>query len=46
MLLAKKSLPFLTGKKIYLRQFVKKDITHKYLKWINFKKNNFFFRDR
>ena len=42
MLLAKKSLPFLTGKKIYLRQFVKQDISHKYLKWINFKKNNFF----
>ena len=39
MLLTKKNLPFLIGKKIYLRQFLKRDITSKYLSWINSKKN-------
>ena len=38
MLLTKKNLPFLIGKKIYLRQFLKRDITSKYLSWINSKK--------
>ena len=42
MLLPKKKLPFLIGKKIYLRQFVKSDINLKYLNWINSQKNNFF----
>ena len=42
MLLPKKKLPFLIGKKIYLRQFVKSDINLKYLSWINSKENNFF----
>ena len=35
-------MPFLIGKKIYLRQFVKSDINLKYLNWINSQKNNFF----
>ena len=39
MLLPNKNLPFLIGKKIYLRQFLKKDINFKYLNWINSKKN-------
>ena len=42
MLLPKKKLPFLIGKKIYLRQFVKSDINLKYFNWINSQKNNFF----
>lgn len=37
-----KNPPFLTGRKVYLRQFDKKDLTSRYLKWINDKKNNFF----
>ena len=38
MLLPKKKLPFLIGKKIYLRQFVKADINLKYFNWINSQK--------
>lgn len=42
MLLTKKKIPFLIGRKIYLRQFLKEDISTKYLNWINSKKNNFY----
>ena len=42
MKLDKTNLPFLKGKKIYLREFLKKDINKDYLQWINSKENNFF----
>lgn len=42
MKINKKKLAFLKGKKIYLRQFLKTDISEKYLEWINSFKNNFF----
>ena len=34
MKINKKKLAFLKGKKIYLRQFLKTDISAKYLEWI------------
>ena len=38
----KKEIIFLKGKNIYLRPFMKKDLTKKYLNWINSKQKNFF----